>query len=257
MNVTIQDMLKAGVHFGHRTRFWNPKMAPYIYGAREKVHIIDLDKTSEQLKESLIFIRKLVSNKGKIIFVGTKRACQETIKEQAKRCGMPYINKRWLGGMMTNYKTIRRSVRRLKDLEKLMSDESRTDSYTKKEILNMQRQLGKMEESLGGIKDMSGLPDALFVIDVKNEKIAIAEANRLGIPVIAIVDTNCTPEGVDYVIPGNDDAIKAIKLYCESVADAVLEGLTKLEQSQYVAEQASQETVVEHKNSSEEDSTVQ
>ncbi len=237
MNVTVQDMLKAGVHFGHRTRFWNPKMAPYIYGSRERIHIIDLDKTAEQLKEALNFVRKLVANKGKVIFVGTKRACQETVKEQASRCGMPYINKRWLGGMMTNYKTIRRSVRKLKEIEKLIGDEARSESYTKKELLNMQRQLNKMEESLGGIKDMAGLPDALFVIDVKSEKIAIQEANRLGIPVIAVVDTNCTPDGVDYIIPGNDDAIKAVKLYTEAMADAVLEGAAKLEQSEQAIEQ--------------------
>jgi len=220
--VTMRDMLKAGVHFGHQTCHWNPKMGAYIFGARNKIHIINLEKTLPMLKDSLNFIGSTASKKGKILFVGTKSAAQEIVKEEALRCHMPFVNHRWLGGMLTNYKTIRQSIRRLKELE-AMFEKNAFGRLTKKEILNLTRDKEKLDRSLGGIKNMGGLPDALFVIDVGHEKIAIREANRLGIPVIGIVDTNNSPEGVDYVIPGNDDSIRSIKLYAKAVADCVLE----------------------------------
>lgn len=220
--VNMREMLKAGVHFGHQTCHWNPKMATFIYGARNKIHIINLEKTVPLFKDALNFMSSIASKKGKILFVGTKDAAQDLIKDEAQRCNMPYVNHRWLGGMLTNYKTIRQSIRRLKELE-AMFEKSSFGRLTKKEILNMTRDKAKLERSLGGIKNMGGLPDALFVIDVGHEKIAIREANRLGIPVIGIVDTNNSPEGVDYVIPGNDDSIRAIHLYVKSVADCVLE----------------------------------
>jgi len=224
MNVNMRDMLEAGVHFGHQTRFWNPKMEPYIFGSRNKIHIINLEQTTPAMNDALAFARKLASNKNKILFVGTKRAASKVIKEQAERVGMPYVSHRWLGGMLTNYKTIRASVRRYRDLEK-QSQDGTFDKLTKKEALMRRRMMDKLENSIGGIKDMGGLPDALFVIDVDHERIAITEANKLGIPVIGIVDTNCSPDGIDYVIPGNDDAIRAIKLYVSAMADSCAEGV--------------------------------
>ncbi len=221
-HVTMREMLKAGVHFGHQTRYWNPKMGRYIFGARNKIHIINLEHTLPAFNNALDFIKKLAEGKNKIMFVGTKRAASKHVREQAQRCGMPYVDHRWLGGMLTNYKTIRQSVRRLRDLETQREDGT-FEKLTKKEALMRTRQLEKLDRSLGGIKDMGGLPDALFVIDVEHEKIAIQEANKLGIPVIGIVDTNSNPDGVDMVIPGNDDAIRAIQLYLESAADTILE----------------------------------
>lgn len=220
--VNMRDMLKAGVHFGHQTCHWNPKMGAYIYGARNKIHIINLEKTLPLFSDALNFISSTASKKGKILFVGTKEAAQELVKDEAQRCHMPYVNHRWLGGMLTNYKTIRQSIRRLKELES-MFDKSNFGRLTKKEILNLTREKAKLERSLGGIKNMGGLPDALFVIDVGHEKIAVREANRLGIPVIGIVDTNNSPDGVSYIIPGNDDSIRAIQLYTKTVADCILE----------------------------------
>jgi small subunit ribosomal protein S2 len=219
----MRDMLQAGVHFGHQTRFWNPKMNKYIFGARNKIHIINLEKTVPAFNEALEEVRKLASRGNKILFVGTKRAAQKTIEEQAQRSGMPFVSHRWLGGMLTNYKTIRASIKRLRELES-QSQDGTFQKLTKKEALMRMRMMEKLERSIGGIKDMGGLPDALFVIDVDHERIAIQEANKLGIPVIGVVDTNSNPDGVDYIIPGNDDAIRAIKLYVAAIADAVLEG---------------------------------
>lgn len=224
-NLSMRQMLEAGVHFGHQTRYWNPKMAPYIFGARSKIHIVNLEKTLPLYNDAMNFMGKLASRGGKILFVGTKRAAREPIREAAIRCGMPYVNHRWLGGMLTNFKTVRQSIKRLKDLE-IMSQDGTFERLTKKEVTGLRREMEKLERSLGGIKDMNSLPDALFVIDVGHEKIAIQEANKLGIPVIGVVDTNNSPEGVDYVIPGNDDAIRAIGLYTEGAATAVLEGRT-------------------------------
>ena len=221
--VSMRDMLSAGVHFGHQTRYWNPKMGKFIFGARNKIHIINLEHTVPAFNEALALIAQMASQKKKILFVGTKRAAQKTIKEQAERAGQPFVSHRWLGGMLTNYKTIRASIRRLGDLTAQSQDGTFT-KLTKKEALMRTRDMEKLERSIGGIKAMSGLPDAMFVIDVYHERIAIQEANKLGIPVIGIVDTNSSPEGIDYVIPGNDDAIRAIKLYATAVADACLEG---------------------------------
>ena len=221
--VTMRDMLKAGVHFGHQTRYWNPKMGKYIFGARNKIHIVNLEKTLPMFNEALAFVEKLAAGKNKILFVGTKRSAGKIVAEEATRCGMPYVDHRWLGGMLTNYKTIRASIKRLRELEG-QSQDGTFDKLTKKEALMRTRDLEKLERSLGGIKDMGGLPDALFVIDVDHERIAISEANKLGIPVIGVVDTNSSPEGVDYVIPGNDDAIRAVQLYLGSMAEAVLRG---------------------------------
>ncbi len=222
--VSMRDLLQAGAHFGHQTRYWNPKMDQYIFGARNKIHIINLEHSVPAFNEALTFVKELASNKNKVLFVGTKRAASKTIKEQAERVGMPYVSHRWLGGMLTNYKTIRASIRRYRDLEK-QSQDGTFDMLTKKEALMRSRAMEKLERSIGGIKDMGGLPDALFVIDVDHERIAITEANKLSIPVIGIVDTNSNPDGVDYVIPGNDDAIRAIKLYVTAMADACAEGL--------------------------------
>jgi small subunit ribosomal protein S2 len=222
-NVTMRQMLEAGVHFGHQTRYWNPKMAPYIFGARGKIHIINLEKSLPLLNDAMNFISKLAAKRGSIMFVGTKRAASTAIAEEAQRCGMPYVSHRWLGGMLTNYRTIKASVKRLKQLESMQEDGS-IEHLVKKEILQLTRERDKLERSLGGIKDMKHLPDALFVVDVSHEDIAVKEARKLGIPVIAIVDTNCSPEGLDYVIPGNDDAIRSVRLYAELAADAVLEG---------------------------------
>ena len=219
----MRQMLEAGVHFGHQTRYWNPKMAPYIFGARGKIHIINLEKTLPLLIEALNFCSKLASKRGSIIFVGTKRAASKAIEEEARRCGMPYVSHRWLGGMLTNFRTIRQSIKRLKHLER-MQEEGGLDHLVKKEVLQLTREQDKLEKSLGGIKDMKGLPDAMFTVDVGHEDIAIKEARKLGIPVIAIVDTNCSPEGIDYVIPGNDDAIRSIRLYTQLLAESILEG---------------------------------
>jgi small subunit ribosomal protein S2 len=221
--VSMREMLQAGVHFGHQTRFWNPKMSQYIFGARNKIHIINLEHTVPAFNDALAFIQKLAANKNKILMVGTKRSASKIIKEEAERCGMPYVSSRWLGGMLTNYKTIRQSIKRLRDLEAQAQDGTFT-KLTKKEALMRTRDMDKLERSIGGIKDMAGLPDAIFIIDVDHERIAIQEANKLGIPVIGVVDTNSNPDGVDYVIPGNDDAIRAVKLYAASIADAVLAG---------------------------------
>ena len=221
--VSMRDMLKAGVHFGHQTRYWNPKMKPFIFGARNKVHIINLEKTVPMFNEALAELNKIASRKGKILFVGTKRAASEAVKDAALSCDQFFVNHRWLGGMLTNWKTVRQSIKRLKDLE-TQSQDGTFDKLTKKEALMRTRELEKLENSLGGIKDMGGLPDALFVIDADHEHIAIKEANNLGIPVFSIVDTNSDPDGVDFVIPGNDDAIRAVTLYLSAVAATVREG---------------------------------
>lgn len=223
MNINMRDMLAAGVHFGHRTRYWNPKMAPFIFGARNKIHIINLERTVPAFEQALVEIRSMSTLGKKILFVGTKRAAAKVIREQAARVEMPFIDQRWLGGMLTNYKTIRQSIERLKELEQ-QAEDGTLDKLTKKEALHKRRLMGKLERSLGGIKDMGGLPDAVFVIDVQHERIAVTEAQKLGIPVFAIVDTNSDPDGIDYVIPGNDDAIRAIRLYVTAVADAIAEG---------------------------------
>lgn len=222
IQVTMRDMLKAGVHFGHQTRYWNPKMNKFIFGARNKIHIINLEHTLPAFNGALQFISKLAEGKNKVLFVGTKRAAGKIVREEASRAGMPYVDHRWLGGMLTNYKTIRQSIKRLRDLESQREDGT-FEKLTKKEALMRARDLEKLDRSLGGIKEMGGLPDALFVIDVEHERIAIQEANKLGIPVIGVVDTNSSPEGVDYVIPGNDDAIRAIQLYLSAAADVILE----------------------------------
>ncbi|WP_210756907.1 30S ribosomal protein S2 [Caldichromatium japonicum] len=219
----MRDMLEAGVHFGHQTRYWNPKMGAYIFGQRNKIHIINLEKTLPLYRESLQFMNRLAAEGGKILFVGTKRAARDAIREEAERCSMPYVNHRWLGGMLTNFKTIRQSVKRLKDLEAMFQDGS-IERFNKKEALMLERELNKLQQSLGGIKEMERLPDALFVIDVGHEKIAVTEANKMGIPVIGVVDTNNDPSNVDYVIPGNDDAIRAVRLYIAGAADAILAG---------------------------------
>jgi small subunit ribosomal protein S2 len=226
----MRQMLEAGVHFGHQTRFWNPKMAPYIFGARNKIHIVNLEQTLAKYNEAMAFVRKLSANKGTILFVGTKRQAREIMAEEASRCASPYVDQRWLGGMLTNFKTIKQSLKRLKEME-AMCDDGSLERLGKKEALMLTRELDKMHKSIGGIKDMASLPDALFVIDVGYHKIAITEAAKLGIPVVAVVDTNHSPDGVDYVIPGNDDSSRAIRLYARGVADAVLEG-----RSQFVEE---------------------
>ena len=222
-SVSMRDMLQAGVHFGHQTRFWNPKMSKFIFGSRNKVHVINLEQTVPAFNEALEILRVEAAKGNQILFVGTKRAAQKIVKEQAERCGMPYVSHRWLGGMLTNYKTIRASIRRYRDLETQEANGT-FEKLTKKEALMRARMKVKLENSIGGIKDMNGLPDIIFVIDVDHERIAINEANKLGIPVVGIVDTNSNPDGVDYVIPGNDDSIRAIKLYAASVADTILEG---------------------------------
>jgi len=224
--VSMRDLLQAGAHFGHQTRFWNPKMDQYIFGARNKIHIINLEHTVPAFNDALNTVKRLAENKNKVMFVGTKRAAGKIIEEQARRCGMPFVSHRWLGGMLTNYKTIRSSVKRLRELEEQERDGTFA-KLTKKEALMRSRMKEKLERSIGGIKEMSGLPDVLFVVDVDHERIAVTEANKLGIPVIGIVDTNSDPDGVDYVIPGNDDAIRAIKLYVAAVADAVIAGKTQ------------------------------
>jgi small subunit ribosomal protein S2 len=222
MTVSMREMLEAGVHFGHQTRFWNPKMAPYIYGHRNKIHIINLEKTQPLFTDAMKFVRQLASRRGNILMVGTKRQAREVIALEAKRCGMPFVDQRWLGGMLTNFKTVKGSLKKLKDMQAQI--EAGTEIRIKKEALMFQRDLAKLEKDIGGIQDMGALPDALFVIDVGYHKIAILEAKKLGIPVIGIVDSNHSPVGIDYVIPGNDDSSKAVALYAKAVADAVLEG---------------------------------
>ena len=222
-SVSMRDLLEAGAHFGHQTRYWNPKMNEFIFGARNNIHIINLEKTVPALDEALGYIQGVAAKRNKILFVGTKRSASKVIKESAERAGMPYVDKRWLGGMLTNYKTIRQSIRRLRELESQKTDGT-FEKLTKKEALSRQRILDKLESSLGGIKDMGGLPDVIFVVDVDHEDIAVTEARKLSIPVVGIVDTNSNPDGIDYVIPGNDDAIRSIRLFVSAVADAVIAG---------------------------------
>jgi len=223
MSTTMRQMLEAGVHFGHQTRFWNPKMAQYIFGSRNKIHIINLEKTLALYNDAMKHIRQLASNKGTILMVGTKRQAREIIAEEAKRAGVPYVDARWLGGMLTNFKTVKASIKRLKEME-IIEQEGGTEKMTKKEALMFKREKDKLNKAIGGIKDLNGLPDAIFVIDVGYHKIAITEATKLGIPLIAVVDTNHSPDGIAYVIPGNDDSSRAIRLYARGVADAILEG---------------------------------
>ncbi|MFN0038455.1 MAG: 30S ribosomal protein S2 [Burkholderiales bacterium] len=237
MSVTMRQMLEAGVHFGHQTRFWNPKMAPFIFGHRNKIHIINLEKTLVMYQEAVKFVRQLSSNKGSILFVGTKRQAREIIREEAMRCNTPYVDYRWLGGMLTNFKTVKLSIKRLRDMEQMVQDGS-LEKLSKKEQLTLQREMVKLDRSLGGIKEMNGLPDALFVIDVGYQKGAITEAAKLGIPIVGVVDTNHSPDGIDYVIPGNDDSSRAVRLYARGIADAILEG-----RSQVVTEAVSDEFV--------------
>ncbi len=227
-NVTMRQMLEAGVHFGHRTRFWDPKMRPYIFGERNKIHIINLEKTLPLFHEAMEFLRKLAANRGIVLFVGTKRQATDIIEEEALRCRCPYVNHRWLGGTLTNYKTVKNSIERLKNLETMFEDGT-VNKLVKKEVIALTRECRKLNQSLAGIKDMPGLPDALFVVDVGQEAIAVAEAKHLNIPVVAVVDTNCKPDGVNYLIPGNDDAIRAIRLYAHAAADAILQGRTEAE----------------------------
>ncbi|HYP67271.1 MAG TPA: 30S ribosomal protein S2 [Thiobacillaceae bacterium] len=234
MSVTMRQMLEAGVHFGHQTRYWNPKMAPYIFGHRNKIHIVNLEKSLPLFEEAMKFVRQLASNKGSILFVGTKRQAREIVAEEAARAGMPYVSHRWLGGMLTNFKTVKQSVKRLKDTEAALAEAGK---LSKKEALMLEREVEKLNRSLHGIRDMGGLPDALFVIDVGYQKGAITEAQKLGIPVIGVVDTNNSPEGVDYVIPGNDDSSRAIRLYARGVADAVLEGRAHIVQEIVTADE--------------------
>ncbi len=239
MAVTMRQMLEAGVHFGHQTRFWNPKMAPYIFGHRNKIHIVNLEKTVVMFNDALKFVRKVSANKGNILFVATKRQAREIIREEAQRAGAPFVDHRWLGGMLTNFKTVQTSIKRLRELEAMIEDGS-IDKVSKKEGLMLRRELEKLDRSLGGIKDLQGLPSAIFVIDVGYQKGTVTEAQKLGIPVIGVVDTNHSPLGVDYVIPGNDDSSQAIRLYARGVADAILEGREQAlnELTEQVAEKA-------------------
>jgi len=246
MSVTMRQMLEAGVHFGHQTRYWNPKMAPFIFGHRNKIHIINLEQTMVMFQDALKHVRSLSANKGTVLFVGTKRQAREIIKEEAERCGSPYVDHRWLGGMLTNFKTVRQSIKRLKDLM-VMAEDGTFERMTKKEALEHTREITKLTRSLGGIKDLESLPAALFVIDVGYQKGAVAEANKLGIPVIAVVDTNHTPDGITYVIPGNDDSSRAIRLYACGVADAVLEGRNQSIQEIVSGAQADEFVEVEEK----------
>ena len=223
MSVTIRQMLEAGVHFGHQTRYWNPKMADYIFGQRNKIHIVNLEKTLTLYNDAMKYVRQLAQNRGTVLFVGTKRQAREIVKEEAQRCGMPYVDHRWLGGMLSNFKTVKGSIKRLKDLDTMKTDGT-FERMSKREALSLSRELDKLEKSLGGIKDMNALPDAMFVIDVGYHKIAVTEAKKLGIPIVAVVDTNHDPIGIAYVIPGNDDSSRAIRLYARGAADAVLEG---------------------------------
>ena len=241
MSVTMRQMLEAGVHFGHQTRYWNPKMAPYIFGARNKIHIINLEKSLPMYQDALKYVRQLTANKGQILFVGTKRQAREIVKEEAQRAGAPYVDYRWLGGMLTNFKTVKGSIKRLKDMDGMIADGSMERLSKKEQLLNM-REREKLERSLGGIKDMGGVPDALFVIDVGFHKIAVTEAKTLGIPIVGVVDSNNSLDGVDYVIPGNDDSTRAIRLYARGVADAILEGRSQV-MNEMVAPQSSEDFV--------------
>jgi small subunit ribosomal protein S2 len=227
MSVTMREMLEAGVHFGHQTRFWNPKMAPFIFGHRNKIHIINLERTLDQFQAATKFVRQLTTNRGTILFVGTKRQARDIIAEEAQRAGMPFVDHRWLGGMLTNFKTVKVSIKRLKDLE-TMAQDGTFDKMSKREALTLQREMEKLTRSLGGIKEMNALPDALFVIDVGYQKIAVTEARKLAIPIVGVVDTNHSPDGIAYVIPGNDDSSRAIRLYARGVADAILEGRSQV-----------------------------
>jgi len=222
----MRQMLEAGVHFGHQTRYWNPKMAPYIFGHRNKIHIINLEKTLTMYQEALKFARQLAASRGNLLFVGTKRQARDIVREEALRCQMPFVDHRWLGGMLTNFKTVKQSIKRLREME-VMAQDGSFERMVKKEALGLQREMEKLNRSLGGIKELSSLPDALFIIDVGYQKGAVAEANKLGVPVIGVVDTNHTPAGIDYIIPGNDDSSRAIRLYARGMADAVLEGRTQ------------------------------
>jgi len=227
MSVTMRQMLEAGVHFGHQTRYWNPKMSPFIFGARNKIHIINLEKSLPMYQEALKFVRTLTANKGTVLFVGTKRQAREIVKEEAQRAGAPYVDYRWLGGMLTNFKTVKQSIKRLKEMDQMIVDGA-VERLTKKEALNFSREREKLERSIGGIKDMGGIPDALFVIDVGFHKIAVTEARTLGVPIVGVVDTNNSLDGIDYVIPGNDDSTRAIRLYARGIADAILEGRSQV-----------------------------
>jgi small subunit ribosomal protein S2 len=241
MSVTMRQMLEAGVHFGHQTRYWNPKMSPYIFGARNKIHIINLEKSLPMYQDALKYVRQLTANKGQILFVGTKRQAREIVKEEAQRAGAPYVDYRWLGGMLTNFKTVKGSIKRLKDMDAMIADGS-MERLSKKEQLLNGREREKLERSLGGIKDMGGVPDALFVIDVGFHKIAVTEAKKLGIPIVGVVDSNNSLDGIDYVIPGNDDSTRAIRLYARGVADAILEGRSQV-MNEMVAPQSSEDFV--------------
>jgi small subunit ribosomal protein S2 len=227
MSVTMRQMLEAGVHFGHQTRYWNPKMADYIFGQRNKIHIVNLEKTMAMYQEAIKYVQKLAANRGTILFVGTKRQAREIVAEEAQRAGMPYVDHRWLGGMLTNFKTVKASIKRLKDLE-AMGQDGTFEKMSKREALTLQREMEKLNRSLGGIKEMNALPDALFIIDVGYQKIAVTEASKLSIPMIGVVDTNHSPDGIAYVIPGNDDSSRAIRLYARGVADAILEGRSQV-----------------------------
>jgi len=227
MSVTMRQMLEAGVHFGHQTRYWNPKMADYIFGQRNKIHIVNLEKTMAMYQEAIKYVQKLAANRGTILFVGTKRQAREIVAEEAQRAGMPYVDHRWLGGMLTNFKTVKVSIKRLKDLE-AMGQDGTFEKMSKREALTLQREMEKLNRSLGGIKEMNALPDALFIIDVGYQKIAVTEASKLSIPMIGVVDTNHSPDGIAYVIPGNDDSSRAIRLYARGVADAILEGRSQV-----------------------------
>jgi small subunit ribosomal protein S2 len=259
IEVTMRQMLEAGVHFGHQTRYWNPKMAPFIYGSRHKIHIINLEETQTRFQEALKFLANIASNKGRILFVGTKHAAREVIREEAIRCGMPYVNHRWLGGMLTNYKTIRQLIKRLKELEELLSDEKIISRLTKKEVQRLVGEKDKLSVLIEGVKNMGGLPDALFVIDVGCEKIAVREAKRLSIPIVGIIDTNNNPDGIDFPIPGNDDALRAIRFYCHALAETIIEArgvldlaVEKPEETQPVKTSVKVKKVVKKKADSEE-----
>jgi small subunit ribosomal protein S2 len=227
MSVTMRQMLEAGVHFGHQTRYWNPKMADFIFGQRNKIHIVNLEKTLAMYQDAMKYVRQLASNRGTILFVGTKRQAREIIAEEAQRAGMPFVDHRWLGGMLTNFKTVKVSIKRLKDLE-AMAQDGTFEKMSKREALTLQREMEKLTRSLGGIKEMTALPDALFIIDVGYQKIAVTEATKLSIPIVGVVDTNHSPDGISYVIPGNDDSSRAIRLYARGVADAILEGKSQV-----------------------------
>ena len=250
MSVTMRQMLEAGVHFGHQTRYWNPKMSPFIFGARNKIHIINLEKSLPMYQEALKFVRTLTANKGQILFVGTKRQARDILKEEAQRAGAPYVDYRWLGGMLTNFKTVKQSIKRLKEMDQMIADGS-VEKLTKKEGLQFSREKEKLDRSLGGIKDMGGIPDALFVIDVGFHKIAVTEAKKLGVPIVGVVDTNNSLDGIDYVIPGNDDSTRAIRLYARGVADAILEGRSQVITEMVAPAASSSEEFVEVENAEE------